>query len=371
MKKIPLSTWKIIVAILMITTAIFLIYLARLHVQSYPINYPIKWKFKSPGFGFTVAEGLVFAGGIDRYLYALDKDTGEEVWKLEIERRGHSFTKIINNTVYFKSSSNLYAIDIQGNLRWKVQKDFAQDFFPFIENDIIYWNNLRLLSSFDSMSKNTYWEFSSPGPDARFMTSPMLADGTIYIGLANGLAAIDGKNGKLMWKFTNDMVFSVPTVANETVYFGSIDTYLYAVNTRTGQLKWKFKTGDRIYCDPIVTDGLVYFGSCDGYLYALHTATGQINWKFISAGRINSSPSIADGVLYFGNHAGYLYALDIKTGQLKWKFQIPIDRSRIPHIKYPMIMITDGIAYVAYGDVYALDIVKAEKWFKEKEKETP
>jgi len=50
------------------------------------------------------------------------------------------------------------------------------------------------------------------------------------------------------WKFKTERVieawFSSPTVSDDMVYFGSDDSYLYALNALNAELKWKFKTGD-------------------------------------------------------------------------------------------------------------------------------
>src|SRR5260370_13445233 len=76
------------------------------------------------------------------------------------------------------------------------------------------------------------------------------------------------------WKFRTERVieawFSSPSVSDEVVYFGSDDNYLYALNASTGELKWKFKTGDVVYSSPAVADGAVYVGSHDGYLYSVY-----------------------------------------------------------------------------------------------------
>jgi outer membrane protein assembly factor BamB len=54
-----------------------------------------------------------------------------------------------------------------------------------------------------------------------------------------------------------------------TIYEGSNDHYLYAINP-DGTLRWKFETGDNIYCGPVVSsDATIYVGSQDHYLYAL------------------------------------------------------------------------------------------------------
>src|SRR5207237_5770600 len=79
------------------------------------------------------------------------------------------------------------------------------------------------------------------------------------------------------WKFKTERVieawFSSPTVSGDTAYFGSDDGYLYALNALTGELKWKFKTGDVVYSSTAVADGAVYVGSHDGYLYAVDART--------------------------------------------------------------------------------------------------
>ncbi|HPL05588.1 MAG TPA: PQQ-binding-like beta-propeller repeat protein, partial [Bacteroidales bacterium] len=58
-------------------------------------------------------------------------------------------------------------------------------------------------------------------------------------------------------------------IADGVVYFGSFDGNLYAVDIKTGQEKWKFKTKYWVLSSPAIADGVVYFGSFDGNLYAV------------------------------------------------------------------------------------------------------
>ena len=65
------------------------------------------------------------------------------------------------------------------------------------------------------------------------------------------------------------------TVAGEVVYFGQFfgagpNYYFYAVDIQSGQEKWKFPIGaPGDFSSPAISDGVVYFGSGDSYLYAL------------------------------------------------------------------------------------------------------
>jgi outer membrane protein assembly factor BamB len=66
-------------------------------------------------------------------------------------------------------------------------------------------------------------------------------------------------------------VFSSPAVgANGTIYVGSLDRNVYALNP-DGTQKWKFVTGGTVGSSPAVgADGTIYIGSNDHNVYALH-----------------------------------------------------------------------------------------------------
>ena len=122
-------------------------------------------------------------------------------------------------------------------------------------------------------------------------------------------------NGTLKWKFqTGDHVFSSPAISSDgTIYVGSTDHYLYALNP-DGTLKWKFQTGDRVFSSlAISSDGTIYVASGDHYLYALNP-DGTLKWKFQTGNWIESSPAISsDGTIYVGSGDYYLYAITSYT----------------------------------------------------------
>jgi outer membrane protein assembly factor BamB len=117
--------------------------------------------------------------------------------------------------------------------------------------------------------------------------------------------------GTLKWKFTTgDGVFSSPALgADGTIYFGSDDHNLYALNP-DGTSKWKFTSTNAINSSPALgADGTIYFGSDDNNLYALNPA-GTLKWKFTTGDGVVSSPALgADGTIYFGSLDHNLYAL--------------------------------------------------------------
>ncbi|MFW6448112.1 MAG: PQQ-binding-like beta-propeller repeat protein [Halobacteriota archaeon] len=165
---------------------------------------------------------------------------------------------------------------------------------------------------------------------------------------------------------TDDAIWASPVVANGTVYVGSYDGDLYAVNAEDGEVRWRHSTGDRIDATAAVADGTVYIGSFDRNVYALDAETGDERWVYGNEGIVRSSPTVVDGTVYVGTHCrveecsayydvrwpevGYVLALDAETGDLEWRFETGDG-------VLPKPAVVDGTVFAASSDstVYALD----------------
>lgn len=150
---------------------------------------------------------------------------------------------------------------------------------------------------------------------------------------------VNNNADRLLWAFeTGDKItWSSPAIGTDgTVYIGSYDYKVYALNG---------KTGAEVESPPAIgTDGTVYFGSSDHMIYALDGKTGVMKWKFLTGDWITSSPAIgADGTIYIGSWAKGLYALDGTTGTQIWDFETGNSEFGVP--SSPAIG-TDGIVYV-------------------------
>ncbi|MDC0219768.1 PQQ-binding-like beta-propeller repeat protein, partial [Verrucomicrobia bacterium] len=74
---------------------------------------------------------------------------------------------------------------------------------------------------------------------------------------------------------------------------------------------WDFATGDDVHSSPTIgSDGTVYVGSFDNKLYAINGKSGVKLWEFVAGGPVDSSPAIGpDGTLYVGSYDNKLYAI--------------------------------------------------------------
>jgi outer membrane protein assembly factor BamB len=160
-----------------------------------------------------------------------------------------------------------------------------------------------------------------------FLSSPVVAAGTVYFGSGDGhVYALDAASGNVRWKFrTGDVVHASPAYADGVVFFGSWDSYFYAVDARSGQEKWRFHGGEDavihnqvgFQSSPAIVDGVVYTGCRDSNLYALDAATGKERWRWNANGSwVVSSPAVARGKVIFGTSDSSLYlVVDAATGK--------------------------------------------------------
>lgn len=188
------------------------------------------------------------------------------------------------------------------------------------------------------------WKFKT---DAAITGSPAVTEDTIFIGSRDGnLYAVDRKNGEQRWKFeTVGVVASSPAIDGRLVFFGSYDGNFYALDEATGKEKWKFAmeyerrfqakhlhshepkeqtipdTWDFFTSSPLVFKNRVYFGSGDKNIYALNAQTGALEWKFATGDIVHASPAAAGDTVYIGSWDSFLYALDAATGKEKWRFK--------------------------------------------------
>jgi outer membrane protein assembly factor BamB len=311
----------------------------------------VKWKFRTGGNVLSspaVVGDSAYVASTDGFLYAVALASGTERWKFATGARVTSSPAVVAGVVYVNSyDGNVYAVDAAtGKQRWR----FAT----------------RGEHRFIAPHLNGALPLHEPMPDPWdfFLSSPAVSHGTVYIGSGDrNVYALDAASGRVRWTFhTGNVVHSSPAVADGTVYVGSWDTYFYALDAASGALRWKFKTGDDpdihnhvgIQSSPAVSGGVVYFGSRDAHVYALDAATGRRKWAFATVGGAwaSSSPAIARGRVYFGEGSSGLYrGLDAKTG----KAVVTIDSVRAP---FSSPAVAGNMLYVGEfgGTVSALDL---------------
>lgn len=162
--------------------------------------------------------------------------------------------------------------------------------------------------------------------------SALATDGnTVYLSVFDQcrVVAVRADNGKRLWSFqSGGWLYGTAVATDKHVFFGSQDKYFYCVDKLTGKEVWKHQTKGRIESGGVVDQKFVYFGSCDGGLYGLNQSDGKQQWRFAtdpqSDGRksaIYSVPVLRRGGVCFAAGEGQAYSVDCDTGKLNWKIR--------------------------------------------------
>lgn len=241
----------------------------------------LKWKFEGKAESYSspvIFQDKIYVGSEDHFLYAIYLETGKIAWKFKTAGAVNSSPIVFGQRIYFGSMDGYYyALDAQtGKLIWKYKTGGEH-----------------------KIGRNGLWGmqpymFYMEDPFDFFISSPIAQD--------------DG--------------------VSKTIYFGSSDGNLYALDADNGNLRWKYLTGAAIRTTPLLYEGNIYIGSWNQYVYAIDAQSGNLHWKFKTKSDdenhllegIQASISAANGMVFIGSRDGYLYALDAKKGELAWQY---------------------------------------------------
>jgi alcohol dehydrogenase (cytochrome c) len=216
----------------------------------------------------------------------------------------------------------------------------------------------------------------------KFEATPLVVDGILYtVQAPNDIVALDALSGRVFWTYHHENLPGARAccgavnrglaILGETLFMGTLDAHLIAVDAVSGQLLWKTKLAEAadfysITMSPLVVGDRVMIGTgggdggANGMIVAFDVETGSEIWRFHTIPRPGepgnetwSGESWRTGGAAVWNHAAYdpetrlafwgtgnpapdwdgsvrlgdnLYsnsvvALDVDTGELAWYYQ--------------------------------------------------
>lgn len=133
---------------------------------------------------------------------------------------------------------------------------------------------------------------------------------------------------------------TVPTVDGHTVFLASNDNNVYALDLRTGALKWKAETGDDVMTAPLAYKGVVIVGTGNATssvwnppnniivgngvneIIGLRERDGKRLWTYHLAGTGMPSGAIVDNLYVHHDGAGNVIAIEPRSGKAVWKTNV-------------------------------------------------
>ena len=246
----------------------------------------LKWKFHTGDVVHSspaIADGVLYVGSWDTYLYALDAASGAEKWRFKTgedpDIHNHvgiqASPAVADGIVFFGSRDSFaYGVDAAtGKQLWKFSTNGS-----WVNNSMVVHDEKAyfgtsipgFMHAVEAKTGKVVFDLPTGTP---VFASMALADDTLYMGNFGGkLTAIDLKTQKPAWVFETDGAKqNAPALTNTdgTIKFEVVfsspnlfyDDMVIAVH--------RLFTMGTILSSPVVAGNTVYFGSTDGNLYAL------------------------------------------------------------------------------------------------------
>jgi outer membrane protein assembly factor BamB len=188
------------------------------------------------------------------YLYAADVRTGSELWKTDASHKfeyhpynnanwtaNYNDLAIYDGIIYaviggtdsdepIDPIPSLFALDANtGKEIWNFESEFGTNTIPVVHNGLVFIGIYSSMIAIDIENGKKVWGFDA---DSYVRSTPVVLDNVVYFGSAdNHLYALNASTGQEIWKYeTNGAVFSSPTISNKIIYFGSDDNHFYALD---------------------------------------------------------------------------------------------------------------------------------------------
>lgn len=281
------------------------------------------WVFTSP----TLAEGTLYFGGFDKHFHALDAATGVPRWRRRFGSVIASAPAVDAARVYFGTlfEPAVYALDRHsGEMVWRFATQGGVHSAPALHEGVLLLTDLGgWLHALDPASGAALWQFDAGAP---LTGSPAVSEGGVLVVFneRGQVFALDTVDGVVLWEaeLGAPAVGTSPLIRSGRVFIGDFAGTVHAFDLDTGARLWRHETGGWIHAALSADARQLYVASTTGQVTALALADGALRWQMQTAGELYASPALMGAHLLVPSLDGWLYALDSGSGREAWRFSL-------------------------------------------------
>jgi outer membrane protein assembly factor BamB len=256
-----------------------------------------------------VADGTLYH--VTDALRAIDVESGEERWALSPEEGQGNFwaaPTVDGDTVYLANGhQRVHAVDAaSGEKRWTTELDVGTRCSPTLDHDgeALFVGGEGHVSRLDTETGEVAWTHELFGQ----VQETLAVDRQVVYAVTEGgeLYALD-EYGDGYWRVDLPAKCGMPpTVVQDSVYVGTFDGFVHAVDTSRANLAWSTEVGGFAKGGIAVAEDTVY---ADGgrELHAMYRDTGGHRWSFDVGTTGDHTPVVAGETVY--TTGDRLYAL--------------------------------------------------------------
>ncbi len=277
----------------------------------------VQWKFPTPGAVYStpeVAGDLVVFASTDGNVYALKANNGQELWHFKTDRPIVASPAVADGLVYIGSSEGKFrALTLaQGSVAWQFDRlaGFVETKPLVQEGKVIFGAWDQHLYALDAKSGQLVWKWKGDRPGTLFSPAacrPVAANGKVFIVAPDRrMTALDAKTGQQVWRTGAYMVRESTGLAEDQTrfYVRAMNDFFYAFSTAAARPEklWELNAHFGYDINPamlVEKGGVVFYGTKNGLLFALDGRTGALKWQHkLGVGLINTVvPLSAEQVL--------------------------------------------------------------------------
>ncbi len=269
----------------------------------------------------AVTDSLVIVGDYTNVLHALKRSDGTDAWVYSGATGRYIASPLVAGQLVFapNADDHLYALDLQGALKWKFQTQQGLWAQPASDGNTVYQPSMdHFLYALNAQDGSLLWKVDLGGAG---VSSPVLSDGVIYVGtLTNEMIALNATNGQVVWRTkTTDAIWTTPLLDKGTLYFGDLSGTAYSINAQNGNINWQLPLGGGSIIGTAAIAGTnVIFTAENGIVQAI-SLSGQKQWNTPINGKLYSNPAVVNNRIIIGIVQGksLIAALDF-NGSEAW-----------------------------------------------------
>lgn len=255
------------------------------------------WKKQFKGSLYAtpvIKNNTVYNGTIDGKLFAANLTDGSIQWEIALKKPIISELVTEGDSLYVSAGNELYKINtLTGKIIWCNSDAKGQlQGKPTLSNNCIVlgaWD--RHLYCIDKNNGKTRWAWNNGHQAILFSPGnvvPVVANNKVFIVAPDRyMTAIDLKEGKTIWRTNKYKVRESMGVSHDgnTIYAKLMNDSIIAVSTTTNQYceMWAVNAGfgyEHNPCPIIEDKGTIYAGGKNGLLVAIDSKTQQIKYKY-------------------------------------------------------------------------------------------
>ncbi|MEX0740920.1 MAG: outer membrane protein assembly factor BamB [Pseudohongiella sp.] len=307
-----------------------------------------------------IAGDTIFAASENGEVNAIDKNTGEVLWR---ERTGETITGGVgvggNMVLLGTRDARVFALEqSSGDLLWETSVSSEVLAAPASDGRVVAVQTIdgRLIA-LDPVDGRQRWVYQTtvPALSLRGNSKPVISGNLVIAGFSSGMVSgVDVGSGALVWeeriavpqgRYDIERIIDIdgdPIIDGNVVYMGSYQGNLMGLDVQSGRIVWGLPGST--YHNLALGLGNIYWVDNFSHVYAVQNNTERTVWENDSLRlRRTTGPATFNNFVAVADFEGYLHILSQIDGRFVARTRVDRNGVRAP-------IVTEGRRIYVYGN---------------------